>query len=167
VEDAAESIAAIRTTLGRLVTDGLVPYNVGENGGALLEMAVVQAARVKLDSAADEASRYEADTEALRSVLEAAVEDEDIGGKYRRLLRAVLPLTPELVGKPVRERRIVAGEVLKPGKNDVTAGTVRNYYEPKALDKLARVLWSIEQESRTGGPRRSSTRRAEDHSSAE
>jgi hypothetical protein len=145
VED-AESIEAIRETLRKLVTDGLVPFNVGDNGGYLLELGVVRAARAELDAADDEVSRYEADTEAVRSVLAAAVEHEDVSGKYRRLLRAVLPLKPELVGKPVKERRVEAGKDIKPGKNDVTAGTIRNYYEPKALAKLAHVLWAMEQE---------------------
>ena len=145
VED-AESIEAIRETLRKLVTDGLVPFNVGDNGGYLLELGLVQAARAKLDAEADEASRYEADTEALRSVLEAAVEHEDISGKIRRLLRDVLPLDPELLGKSVRERRTIAGKDIRPGRSVVTAGTIRNHYEPKALDKLARVLWVMEQE---------------------
>jgi hypothetical protein len=147
VED-AESIEAIRETLRKLVTDGLLPFNVGENGGRLLELGLVQAARAKLDAEADEASRYEADTKALRSVLEAAVEHEEVSGKYRRLLRAVLPLKPELVGKSVKERRTIAGKDIKPDKKPVMAGTIRNYYEPKALDKLAHVLWAMELEFR-------------------
>lgn len=144
----AENIDAIRQTLGKLVTEGIVPYNVGENGGVLLGMSVVQAARVKLDETADEASRYQSDAEALRSVLEAAVEHEEVGGKSRRLLRALLPLKPELLGKRVIERRTIAGRDIRPDKKPVTPGTVRNYYEPKALTKLARVLWVMEQEFR-------------------
>jgi hypothetical protein len=145
VED-ADSIKVIRETLGRLVTDGLVPFNVGDNGGYLLELGVVQAARAELDAADDEVSRFQADAEALRSVLEDAVEHENIGGKSRRLLRDVLPLNPELLGESVKERRVKAGKHIKPGTRDVTAGTIRNHYEPKALDRLAHVLWVMEQE---------------------
>lgn len=145
VED-AESIEVIRETLRKLVTDGLVPFNVGDNGGRLLELGVVRAARAELDSADDEASRFQADAKALRSVLEAAVEHEDIGGMHRRLLRDVLPLSPELLGKSATERRVEAGKHIKLGKAAVTPGTIRNHYEPKALDALARVLWAMEQE---------------------
>jgi hypothetical protein len=141
----AESIEAIRETLSRLVTVGLVPFNVGDNGERLLELGIVQAARAKLDPADDEASRYQADAEALRSVLEAAVEHEDVSGIHRRLLRAVLPLKPELLGKSATERRAEAGREIKLGRGDVTSGTIRNHYEPRALDVLARVLWAMEQ----------------------
>jgi hypothetical protein len=143
-----ECVKIIRAAIGRLVTDGLVPYNVGDNGGYLLELGLVKAQREALDGDVGEAERYEADTKALRAVLEAAVEREDIRGKHRRLLRAVLPLKPELVGESVKVRRTVAGKDLKPDKDDVTAGTIRNHYEPKALDKLAVVLWQMELEFR-------------------
>jgi len=128
------------------VTDGLVPYNVGDNGGRLLDLGLVKAHREALDGDADEAARYGADTRALTAVLEDAVAREEIRGKHRRLLRAVLPLKPELVGKSIRERRTEAGKDLRPDKDDVRPGTIRNHYEPKALDKLAAVLWQMEQE---------------------
>jgi hypothetical protein len=142
----AESVQAIREALGTLITGGLLPYNVGENGGCLLDLDLVKARREVLDGDADEGQRYEADAKALRAVLEVAVEHDDISGKHRRLLRAVLPLDPDLLGKSIKDRREVAGEVLKPGKKAVTAGTIRNYYEPKALDKIVGVLWKMELE---------------------
>ena len=141
-----ESVQAIREALGRLITGGLLPYNVGENGGCLLDLGLVKARRKVLDGDADEGERYEADTNALRAVLEAAVAHKDISGKHRRLLRAIFPLDTELLGKSIKDRREVAGEVLKPGKKAVTAGTIRNYYEPKALEKIVGVLWKMELE---------------------
>ncbi len=144
----AENVQAIRDDLGRLVTGGLLPFNVGDNCECLLELGLVIAQREDVDGDADETQRYEADARALRAVLEIAVAHRDISGKHRRLLRAVLPLKPELVGQSVKERRTVAGKDLKPDKDDVTAGTIRNHYEPKALDKLAGVLWQMELEFR-------------------
>jgi hypothetical protein len=140
-----ESVKVIRDALGKLVTDGLVPYNVNENGGFLLELALFEDQREHLDGDADETERNEADAKALRAVLQTAVEDKDISGKHRRLLRAVLPLNEELLGQSVKERRAVAGKELKPGKK-VGADTIRTYYEPKALVKLAIVLWKMELE---------------------
>jgi hypothetical protein len=147
-----ESIGAIRDAFGKLVTDGLLPYNVVENGGILLELGVVKDREVKPDGNANETECNEAVAEALRAVLEVAVEHDDIKGKHKRLLRAVLPLDPEHLGKSIKERRIVAGKVLKPGKKAVTAGTIRNHYEPKALEKFAAVLWRMELEFRAKTP---------------
>jgi hypothetical protein len=143
-----ECVTAIREALKSLVTDGLVPYNVGDNGGFLLKLGLVKAKRDPIDGNASETERHESATRALRAILEAAVEHEDISGKHRRLLRAVLPLKPELVGESIKVRRTEAGKDLKPGKDDVTAGTIRNHYEPKALEKLAIVLWLMELEFR-------------------
>jgi|GEM_PF-3635379 hypothetical protein len=148
VKENVKNAKAIRKALGGLVTDGLVPFNVGENGGCLLKLGLVEVRREPLDGKASETAHYEADVEALKHVLEAAVADEEIGGKSRRLLWAVLPLSAELVGEPIKKRRTVAGKELRPGKKPVTAGTIRNYYEPKALDKLAGVLWRMELEFR-------------------
>ncbi|HEV2945170.1 MAG TPA: hypothetical protein VGX26_08660 [Solirubrobacteraceae bacterium] len=143
-----ESIEAVRDALKRVVTGGLVPFNVGEEGGCLLELEVVRVRLEQLDGKADEAERYEADLKALRSVLEDAVEHKDIGGKSRRVLRAVLPLNPKYVGKPIKERRTLAGKEIRPDKKPISAGAIRNDHEPKALKKLAGVLWLMELEFR-------------------
>lgn len=145
------SVEDIRKALGRLVTEGLIPFNVGENGGCLLDMAIVQARRQKpLPTNAPEAQRHAVHAAALTSVLSEAVEDEKkIGGKPRRLLYDVLPLRPELLGKTIKERRTEAGKNLKPGKKDIGPGTVRTYYEPKALKKLSEKLRQMESDFRT------------------
>jgi hypothetical protein len=137
---------ALRKALADLVTEGLVPYNVGENGGALLQLAIVQGRRRSLDGTANEAARDEADTEALTSVLSEAVEHPTIRGKVRRLLQDVLPLKEELLGKPIKERRTEAGKNIKTGKKIIKPGTIRTYHEPKALDKLVVALLLMEQE---------------------
>jgi hypothetical protein len=142
------SVEDIRKALAGLVTEGIIPYNVGENGGCLLDLALVQARREPLARDAPEAQRHAAHAEALTSVLTEAVEDEKIGGKPRRLLHDVLPLRPELLNKTVKERRTEAGKNLKPGKKAVEPGTIRTYYEPKALKKLSEVLWRLESEFR-------------------
>src|ERR1700756_4282552 len=117
-----ERIEAIYEALKKVVTGGLVPFNVGEEGGCLLKLEVVGDRRTPLDGSANEAERYEADLSALRSVLEEAVEHEDIGGKSRRVLRAVLLLNLEYVGKPIKERRTLAGREIRPDKKPITAG---------------------------------------------
>lgn len=142
------SVEEIRNALAGLVTEGLVPYNVGESGGCLLDLAIVQAQRKPVPRDAPEPDRHAADAEALTSVLQDAVDHKDISGKHRRLLRDVLPLRPELLGKPIKERRKEAGKDLKPGKKDIGPGTVRTYYEPKALLKIAEVVWMIESQFR-------------------
>jgi hypothetical protein len=142
------SVEDIRKALTGLVTEGLIPYNVGENGGCLLDLAIVEAQRQK-PLPAGEAERHAAHAEALTSVLTEAVADETkIGGKPRRLLHDVLPLRPELLGETIKARRTEAGKNLKPGKKAVEPGTIRTYYEPKALKKLSEVLHRMETEFR-------------------
>jgi hypothetical protein len=144
-----DCIKAIREALSRLVTDGLVPFNVTESGGFLLKLDLVRSLRAELDGDAGEIEIFQADAAALRPVLEDAVKHKSISGKHRRLLRDVLPLKDEHLGKSVKERRTEAGKDLKPGKKeDIGPDTIRTYYEPKALDKLTEVLWEMESEFR-------------------
>jgi hypothetical protein len=129
----------IRDALARLVTEGLdEPYNVGENGGVLLGLAIVES-RVQAEPDATEFQRFAAYAKALTSVLAEAVEDEEMTGKSRRVLISILPLEPDLVGASLKERRYEAGKNIRPGKT-IKPGTIRTYYEPKALQRLARVL---------------------------
>lgn len=133
----------IRHALAGLVTDGLVPYNVLENGGVLLELEMVRG-RVDLDRNATESEHAEAYARALTSVLSEAVKSDEIGGKARRLLTDVLPLDAKYLDATVKDRRIAAGTDIRPGKKPVKWGTIRTYYEPKALEKIAEVLWLME-----------------------
>jgi hypothetical protein len=132
----------VRKALARVVTDGLVPYTVLDEGWPLLELEIVHS-RVETHDDTSENDRAVAYTKALTTVLQEAVESDRISGKSRRLLRAVLPLKPEYLGRSVKERRIAAGKEMKDGKK-VQPGTIRTYYEPKALDKLTEVLLEME-----------------------
>lgn len=129
----------IRDALARLVTEGLGnPYNVGDNGGVLLRLAIVKS-HLKASSSATEVERYEDYTAALTSVLAEAVEDKEMPGKSRRVLKSILPLEPDLLKATLKQRRIEAGKNIMPHER-VKPGTIRTYHEPKALGRLAEVL---------------------------
>jgi hypothetical protein len=140
----------LRRNLGDLIAEGVVPSNVAEDGGHLLELNIV-ASRVQVDEHAEEEQRELAEAEALVAVLKAAVIKERIPARrHRRILKHVLPLKEEYLGTTIKERRTAAGQDLKPGKKAVKPGTIRTYYdyEPRALDELARVLVEMEAEYR-------------------
>jgi hypothetical protein len=158
---------ALRKALAALVTGGLVPDNVVERGGDLLALEIV-ASRMMMPEEADrdnpdlavaeeegerdqavteeEDERDQAVTEALVAVLTDAVEKNLLFRRHRRLLRCVLPLRTEYLDKNIEERRAAAGEYMM--KKAVKAGTIRTYYEPRALDELARVLVEMEAKHR-------------------
>lgn len=139
--------SAIRTALGRLVTEGLETYWIAEVGKDLLALEIVQS-RVPSDiDHTDEDAEDRAAAAALVEVLTEAV--KRVGTrKYRRLLRYVLPLYEEYVGKTIKERRTAAGQDYKDGKKPIKPGTIRTHHEPKALDVLAKVLVKMEAEHR-------------------
>ena len=142
----------LRKNLAELVTAGLVPYNVAEKGGSLLELAIVTA-RLTVDEDADEDERDAAYAEALVAVLKEAVTKERMPfRRYRRVLKYVLPLKEDYLGKSIEERRTAAGQELTDGKKAVKPGTIRTYYEPRARDDLARVLVEMETEHRGESP---------------
>jgi hypothetical protein len=141
------AIADVRKSLAEVVTGGLVPGNVAEKGGVLLELQIV-VNRLKLPAKANEDARDSAYAKALTAALKDAVEGGRIlFRKHRRLLRYVLPLEKEYLNKSIKERRTAAGKNLSDGK-PVGAGTIRTYYEPRALDELARVLVEMEAAAR-------------------
>jgi hypothetical protein len=137
----------VRRALSAIVTHGLVPYHVAESGGPLLSLEIVQS-RLPPNLNGDEEKRDAAYTEALRSVLHEAVMERVLTRRHRRLLRYVLPLIPEYLGTTVLERRTLAGEQMRDGIKSVKAGTIRTYYEPRALDQLAAALVAMEAEHR-------------------
>lgn len=134
----------LRKNLGDLVTDGLLTYHVADVGGDLLELRIV-IDRVELRKGASEDEHDAAYTKALTEVLAEAVEKPTIRGKHRRLLKYVLPLKEEYLGKDVKKRRAAAAKAIK-GKKNVKPGTVRTYHEPRALESLAAVLVVMEAE---------------------
>lgn len=146
-------VEIVRRSLGNLVAEGLLPSNIAENGGELLELAIV-ASRVEAQVDADEEDRERAEAAALVAVLVAAVVKGRIPARrHRRILKHVLPLKEEYLGTTIKERRTAAGQDLKPGKA-VKPATIRTYYdyEPRALDELARVLVEMEAEYRGESP---------------
>lgn len=143
--------AAVHDALTQLVADGLRPYNVAENGGVLLELRTVEHELVDLQMppTANDDERDAAHANALTAVLAKAVGKMGRHAKYRRLLEHLLPLKPELLSKPIEERRISGGLAMTEGAKTVKAGTVRTYHQPKALSILAILL--IEAESKARG----------------
>lgn len=77
--------------------------------------------------------------EALRQVLLDAI--EELGqSQYRNLLEIVLGLTPDSESLSAGERRALAGERFRGGQRPVTAGTIRQHHERRALTELAKRL---------------------------
>jgi hypothetical protein len=140
-------VEALRKNLAALVTEGLMPYNIAEKGGELLELQIVTSRLGVIDDA-DEDVRDQAYAAALVAVLDEAVKDRILFRKYRRLLRYVLPLREGYLNKPIEARRKAAGKNLTDGKKVVQAGTIRTYYEPRALDALAQALVEMEAQKR-------------------
>ena len=93
---------------------------------------------------------------ALKDVLVQSLERVP-SPQYRGLLRVVLGLDPEYADLPAKERRAVAGRMFRGGDSPVSAGTIRQHHEPKALAELAAVLVPHE----AGTIERSDQRRAE------
>ncbi len=142
------SVEDIQSVLAKLGTRGIFDdYNVGDNGGCLLRLALFQVRLKDLDGDAKEAERYRAYGEAMRCVLAELVEDESVGGKSRRVLHDVLPLNEEFRDMSITDRRIAASQHISPGR-EVTPGTIRTYYEPRARQKFARVIWRAERDFR-------------------
>lgn len=155
-------LETLRKNLAALVTEGLVADNVAEKGDELLKLDIVTS-RLQLSKKTDEDEddgedeRDEAYLEALTEVLRDAVKEGRVFfKKHRRLLRIVLPLHPDLVGKPIEVRRTEAGKKMINGK-EIKPGTIRTYHEPRALDELARVLLEMEAKHRGESPTDSSS----------
>jgi hypothetical protein len=147
---AGPDLETLRKDLAALITGGIVPSNLAEHGGQLLELKIVTSQLEGLDEDAEEDEQEAAYAKAVLNVLEVAVVKKRIPQrKHRRILKYVLPLKKELRGTTIKERT-AAGKDLTDGKKTVKPGTIRTYkeYEPKALDELARVLVEMEAEHR-------------------
>jgi hypothetical protein len=138
----------LRRALSALVSDGLKPYNVGERGGRLLDLELV---RMKLPAEVrDDEDHKDYDdlaAGALREVLIGAVTKRYIDSrKHRRVLKAVFELREDdVIGQPLASRRDAAATAIS-GEKVIQAETVRTYYEPRALNALARALVRLENE---------------------
>ncbi len=149
---------AVRERLGKLLKRGLVPRNVGNKAGKLLELRVVaeQIATVgkrrrPKDGEDEDDVRDAVAAEVLTAVLVIAV-GRMLTSDYRRLLKRVLPLKQELLGEEIAVRRAAAQAALAERGTSVELETLRTYYEPRALDELAWYLVLLEAEHRGESP---------------
>jgi hypothetical protein len=85
--------------------------------------------------------------EALRQVLQEAI--DNLGqSQYRLLLTIVLGLSQNYEDLSAGDKRALAGKEFRGGTKPVSAGTIRQHHEPRALDELASLLVSNEGISR-------------------
>lgn len=120
----------VRAALGRLIAHGIDSVWLPE-AQVLLELPAVRERIEQLGPG------HAAD--ALRQVLSASV--ESLGqSQYRYLLNIVLGLEPAFAEMSAGQKREVAGRKFRGGSKPVSAGTIRQHHEPKALDELAAVL---------------------------
>jgi hypothetical protein len=118
----------VRRALSRLVSGGPESIWLPEVQ-PLLELPTVKE-RLEAGEDADEA---------LRQVLLDAI--EGLGqSQYRNLLEIVLGLTPDSESLSAGERRALAGKRFRGGQRPVTAGTIRQHHERRALTELTKRL---------------------------
>lgn len=93
----------------------------------------------------------ESPEDALRAALLEVL--EELGqSQYRNLLEIVLGLDPKTADMTAAEKRALAGKEFRGGKKPVTAGTIRQHHEPRALEELAEKLVSQLQVAEPGRP---------------
>lgn len=133
-------------SLKDIVTEGLGPDSVIEQGGALLKLRIVQK---KVATGKDDgvAERHEAHKEALAIVLQEALDEKMAGHpKYRRVAICLLPLDGSLDGTDLLARRTAAGWAMKSSKKAVKPNSIRTYHQPRVLWMLAGALAQMEAE---------------------
>ncbi len=129
----------IRAGLARLVARGSDAVWLPE----VQPLLQLPAVRAKLDELGEEHA-----AEALRAVLIEAI--DGLGkSQYQRLLTIVLGLDPAYASLSAGEKRRIAGQEFRGGHRQVSAGTIRQHHEPRALNELAaRLLPSSPAQSR-------------------
>lgn len=138
----------IRRALSRLVTKGVEPYWILDTTRELLDLGIVHDRASKLGLPLDDEVRVEA----LVDVLSNHV--NQLGSRSSSiLLSTVLGLNdPTLLDLAAGQRRTLAGQRFRGGRRTVTAGTIRQYHEPRALDQLASLLAAHEVQYQANGP---------------
>lgn len=134
---------AIRKALGRLVRNGADPYWVNEDAFVLLELRCVKE-RAKKDFSGDEYPEAAALIAILQELIETKIERHQV----RKLLLILFDFDRDYPESTAKTRRTVAGEQFRDGKKQVTRGTVRQYHEPRALDRLSELLVAAERSAR-------------------
>ena len=128
------SAQAVRAGLAALVRQGR-PAMWGSEAQALFELPIV---RRRITGPSDpEAPRV------IEQALEAGI-DHLRSQQYRHLLVTVLGLDPKARDLPAHERRKLAGQTFRGHTKPVSAGTIRTYHEPRALDDLTTILLELE-----------------------
>jgi hypothetical protein len=134
---------AIRTALGRLCTRGVEPWWVREQE-ELLALTCVSARASPSSSDSNISERADALVCILRELV----------GRMRRtshgqILWIVLGLEEQYLSMgSAEERRKCAGEVFRGGERPVSAGTIRQHHEKRALDRLTALLLEHERSVR-------------------
>lgn len=124
----------VRRALSRLVVQG-VDAVWSPDAQPLLRLPRV---RARIDQLGEDRAAT-----ALREVLQEAI--NDLGpSQYRLLLTIVLGLGPQYKDLSAGEKRALAGRKFRGGHKRVSAGTIRQHHEPRALDELASLLISDE-----------------------
>jgi Putative DNA-binding domain len=132
---AQASEKSLRKALGRLVSGGADAVWLP----AVQPLLALPATQEKLAELGEDRV-----PEALRAVLLDAI--GELGpSQYRILLTIVLGLEPRYAKLSAAEKRAIAGREFRGGKRAVTAGTIRQHHEPRALDELASILLSSAQ----------------------
>jgi hypothetical protein len=126
----------VREALGRLCTRGVEPWWVREQE-VLLRLTCVSA---RVESSDDLDSRVDALVEILRELV----------GRIRHLshgsiLWVVLGLEDRYLRMgSAEQRRECAGRIFRGGERPVSAGTIRQHHEKRALDRLTAMLVEYE-----------------------
>lgn len=129
------SLDEIRDALRRLAAHGAKPYWLNEVGQPLLRLRQVRhrAAEMGSDVAPEKAA-----VEVLRDAA------KELPRSQRTIVMIVLGLDEQYLGMTAKDRRQLAGERFREGTRPVSWGTIRQYHEPKAMDRLASTLLESE-----------------------
>jgi hypothetical protein len=107
----------------------------GSETHALFE---IPAARRRITDASDTGA-----PRVVQEVLEVGI-NRMLSQQYRDVLMFVLGLDPTTRDLSAKERRRIAGEQFRGRTKPVSAGTIRTYHEPRALNELAAVLIGLD-----------------------
>jgi hypothetical protein len=131
---AGPTARAIRAALKRLSVRGAHPYWVKDRCPILLELKGVQS---RLD-ANPRPTREEA-TAALVDYLKNTVQRVD-WDQHRIVLEVVLALEDEYLDLNAKDRQTLAGKRCRGDRHTLSASSVRQKYEPEALEKLYLIV---------------------------
>lgn len=129
-----ERLRRIRKRLARIAERGLEEWWVRQVAGTLLtRMKCVQ-------------QRVDGGTTPAQALIEIIREQvAEIGDTpHGSILTIVLAIDEQYLGMPAPERHRVAGLEFHKGQHTVKPATIRKYHLPRALERLARRLLSLE-----------------------